>query len=88
MDHNITLWKLDSVTHEFRKKVQQKIRDIEVELGSGSLLLKDNDQIVKEYTFNVGVLEGLKYLDNYVEVESESGVESTSVSWSNASQNY
>jgi len=66
-----TTWRLSESTHEFIKAVKEKQREIKDDLCIGSLVVQPNETIVKEYVFNMGILEGLKFLEEYIALEND-----------------
>ena len=71
-------WKEDINTKRVLSEIQQEIHRVKEELTNTTLVLnsKDNSTLVREYTYNIGMLEGLKYIENMLEVIAEDNQDS------------
>jgi len=78
--NNKLLWTLSNDTKQFKSKVQEEIKSIEQEIVSGMLLIQDNsEKLSREYALNIGKLEGLKFLEEYLTIEEDSIDESETI---------
>ncbi len=74
------MWKHDINTSVFRAAIQKEIEAAGRELAEGILLLHDsNEKIAREYCATIGYIEGLKYIEEYLEIGEESDDRSESV---------
>lgn len=62
---NIHSWLQHPVTKEILSSLNQDIEDLEVETLSPTMLLSKH--LTKEYSFNIGKIEGMKYIEDLIE---------------------
>lgn len=87
--NNKTMWRYTDYTQAFIDKVTKEIVSAEEDLTSGSLLMqKDSEVIAREYAYNIGYVEGLRFLESYFDSEEETNDENASLSGENESKNY
>ena len=78
-----TLWKLSELTQKYITEVNKEISSTRHDLAGGILLVhNDAEKISREYAYNIGYLDGLKFLDKYFDIE-ESNDESEAISREN-----
>lgn len=65
------VWLESEYTKEILREVELKIREIEVNLGSGALLSDSLDKMAGSYSWNVGVIEGLNMFKDMILDDSE-----------------
>lgn len=71
-EHNKALWKLDANTRRFVDKVKEKRIEISRDLSNGILLIHEtSEKISREYAFNSGLIEGLRFLESYLDIEED-----------------
>jgi len=68
-----TVWKLQKETRELLKDIDMQMERIEKELTNGALLVKQKSDalLLREYSYSIGILEGLKRCRNKITVEVE-----------------
>lgn len=70
---NKSYWAVLEETQEFRKSVKEESIKISKELSEGFLLPHEtSEKLAREYAYNIGYLEGLKYLQQYVQSSENS----------------
>jgi hypothetical protein len=67
-----TLWKLSEETKKVLQEIKVEVSLIEKDIIDGTLLTHTDGQVLaREYAFNLGKLEGLKYLIDKVSISEE-----------------
>ncbi len=68
--NELMIWKLSDHTKEVLKKIQNKKEEIKEDLLSGRLMFSpDSDKLSREYCNNLGILEGLGFLEELLALE-------------------
>lgn len=75
------LWLISTETRQLIKDIDKEITKYQEDTMSGALLVdkKSMEEVAKEYIYSVGLIDGLKYLKQYVENIYEQ--QSNTVSW-------
>ena len=65
------LWKNNEKTRLFFKKINERRVEIENDLLGGNLLLNTDADLIREYVFNMGFYEALKYVSEDIFKDEE-----------------
>ena len=69
----LVFWKSQEAAEKIEKRIQEEMQRISFSLTNGSLLLnKDTYSLTKEYSYNLGYMEGLKFLFNLIKYSGDS----------------
>jgi hypothetical protein len=68
---NKELWLVSDETRQFIKEINKAIEKCKEDLSSGTTMLNSSEEMLKDYIYNIGVIDGLKYLKQYVENKDE-----------------
>lgn len=66
------MWKQEHETRKVARELKNKVTEIETDILKGSLMFhKDNNEIVKEFVYNLGVIEGIKLTLNKIDISED-----------------
>ena len=70
-------WRHSNETKKILNEIDQQITSISDNLADGTLLASiDNDKLSREYAYNVGFVDGLKFLTTLIDQKEEEPDES------------